>query len=101
MCMSVASMSQLITHVEDRPHYRCGNCPGEPASGSSPLRVLHLYALIGAGGQALTPLHSKPVRLVVDAPQAKWAWARELRDDEIPRLESHDVKPRVAEDSCG
>ena len=26
MCMSVASMSQLITHQEGRLHYRCGNC---------------------------------------------------------------------------
>ena len=24
MCMSVASMSQLITHTEGRLHYRCG-----------------------------------------------------------------------------
>ena len=26
MCMSVASMSHLIKHVERRVHYRCGNC---------------------------------------------------------------------------
>ena len=56
MCMSVASMSQLITHEEGRLHYRCGHCvnkdAGQPASGSSPLRVLRLYALVSAGGQA-------------------------------------------------
>ena len=105
MCMSVASMSQLIKHVEGRLHYRCGNCvkkdAGEPASGSLPLRVLHLYALVGAGGQALTPLHSKPVRLVVAAPQAKWAWGRELRDDERPRLDSRGAWPERAQDSRG
>ena len=105
MCMSVASMSQLIKHVEGRLHYRCGNCvkkdAGEPASRSSPLRVLHLYALVGAGGQALTPLHSKPVRLVVAAPLAKWAWGRELRDDDRPRLDSRGAFPRLCQDSRG
>ena len=89
MCMSVASMSQLIKHVEGRLHYRCGNCvkkdAGEPASGSLPLRVLHLYALVGAGGQALTPLHSKPVRLV----------------DDRPRFDSRGALPERAQDSRG
>ena len=45
MCMSVASMSQLIMHSEGRQHYRCTKCAedaslGQPASGSLPLRVL-------------------------------------------------------------
>ena len=105
MCMSVASMSQLVTHDEGRLHYRCGHRvkkdAGEPASGSFPLRVLHPYALVGAGGQALTPLHSKPLRLVVDAPPAKWAWGRELRDDDRPRLDPHGARPERAEDSRG
>ena len=98
-------MSQLIKHVEGRLHYRCGNCvkkdAGEPASGSCPLRVLHLYALVGAGRQALTPLHSKPVRLVVAAPPAKWAWGRELLDDDRPCLESLSASPERAKDSRG
>ena len=54
MCMSVASMSQLIMHKEGRLHYRCGQCAaeddGEPASGSFPVCVLHLSALVGTGG---------------------------------------------------
>ena len=103
--MSVASMSQLIKHVEGRLHYRCGHCvkkeEGEPASGSLPLRVLHVYALVGAGGQALTPLHSKPVRLVVDAPPAKWAWGVKLRDDERSGFDSHGASPGRAQDSRG
>ena len=79
MCMSVASMSQLIMHTEGRQHYRCRKCAGdaslrEPASGSLPLRVLHVYALVGTGGHAPTPLHMRPVRLVVVAPPADWAW---------------------------
>ncbi len=105
MCMSVASMSQLITHVDGRLHYRCGNCmkkdAEQPASGNFPLRVLHLYALVGAGGQDLTPLHSKPVRLVVAAPLAKWAWGRELRDDDHPRFDSGGACPERAKDSRG
>ena len=105
MCMSVASMSQLITHAEGRLHYRCGNCvekdAGQPISASVPLRVLHLYALVGADGQALTPLHSKPVRLVVATPLAKWAWGRELRDDGRPRLDSHCAMPERAGDARG
>ena len=45
MCMSVASMSQLIMHSEGRQHYRCRKCAGEaslrePASGSLPLRLV-------------------------------------------------------------
>ena len=46
MCMSVASMSQLMKHVEGRLHYRCGHCSkkdeDELASGSLPLGVLRL-----------------------------------------------------------
>ena len=103
MCMSVANMSQLITHQEGRLHYRCGNCvnndAGQPTSGSRPLRVLHRYALIAASDQARTPLHSKPVRLVVDAPLAKWAWGRELRDDDHARIEI--ALPERAKDSRG
>ena len=77
--MSVASMSQLIRHAEGRLLYRCTKCAGdaslgEPASGSVLLRVLHLYALVGTGGHAPTPLHMRPVRLVVAAPPAEWAW---------------------------
>ena len=78
MCMSVASMSQLIMHSEGRQHYRCKKCAGdaslrEPASGSLPLRVLHLYALVGTGGHAPTPLHMRPIRLVITAPPKEWA----------------------------
>ena len=79
MCMAVASMSDLIEHADGRLHYRCTNCKqhdaGESASGNSPLRVLQLYALAGeTREQVLTPMHSKPVRLVVSAPPAIWAW---------------------------
>ena len=106
MCMSVASMSELIMHEEGRLHYRCSNCAkvdaGAPASGSVPLRVLRLYALVGVGGGAPTPLHSKPVRLVVAAPPAKWAWGLELRDDDGASLASRlDASPVRAEDSRG
>ena len=73
------------TSCEGRLHYRCGTCvkqdAGEPGSASSPLRVLYLYALAGVGEQALTPLHSKPVRLLVAAPPAKWALGQKLRDE--------------------
>ena len=105
MCMSVASMSQLIKHVEGRLHYRCGNCAkkeaGEPASGSLPLRVLHLYALVGAGGPDITPLHTKPVRLIVDGPPALWAWGRELSEDDRPCFNPLGVWPQRARDSRG
>ena len=84
--LSVASMSEPVKHVEGRLYYRCGTCviqdAGEPGSASSPLHVLYLYALVEVGEQALTPLHSKPVRLVVLAPQ-----------DERPSLEPF---PRIA-----
>ena len=105
MCMSVASMSQLFTHVEGRLHYRCGQCAkkkaGEPASGSLPLRVLHLYALVRTGGPTITPLHAKPIRLIVDAPPAKWAWGLELPDDDRPRSDLLGVSPERALDSRG
>ena len=105
MCMLVASMSQLIKHVEGRLHYRCGNCAkkeaGEPASGSLPLRVLHLYALVGTGGLTITPLHAKPVRLIVDAPPARWAWCQELPDDDRPRFDPLGAWPERAQDSRG
>ena len=105
MCMSVASMSKLIMHREGRLHYRCGKCmakdAGEPASGSSPLRVLHLYALVGTDGRALTPLHSRPVRLVVAAPPAQWAWGEQLREDDLPGLDSRGASPERGLDSRG
>ena len=105
MCMSVASMSKLITHAEGRLHYLCGNCvqkdAGEPASGSFPLRVLHLYALVGAGGQALTPLHSKPVRLVVTAPPADWAWGTHHVWPDRPRSDSPCASPERLKDWRG
>ena len=88
MCMSVASMSKLVMHTEGRQHYRCRKCAGEvslrePASGSLPLRVLHLYALVGTGGHAPTPLHMRPVRLVVAAPPAQWAWGQDRVTDDL------------------
>ena len=105
MCMSVASMSQLSKHVEGRLHYRCGNCAtkevGEPASGSLPLCVLHLYALVGTGGPTITPLQAKPVRLIVDAPPARWAWGQELPDDDRPCFDPLGVWPERARDSRG
>ena len=58
----------------------------EPASGSVPLRVLHIYALVSASGPAPTPLHMPAVRLVVTAPPAEWDWglgdATEVLTDE-------------------
>ena len=104
MCMSVASMSEWITHVSVG-NYRCGNCvrkgAGELASGSSPLRLLHLYALVDNGGGVLMPVHSQPARLVVCAPPAKWDWCRELRHDERPQLDEHVAMPEQARDSRG
>ena len=102
MCMSVASMSKLTTHAEGRLHYLCGNCmqndEGEPASGSFPLRVLHLYALVGAGGQVLTPLHSKPVRLVVSAPLSNSAWGTHHVWPDRPRSDSPSALPERSKD---
>ena len=71
---SEASLEDTI-----RQHYRCRKCAEnaserEPASSSLPLRVLHLYALVGTSGPAPTPLHMQPVRLVVTAPPPEWAW---------------------------
>ena len=79
MCMSLASMSQLVKQTEGRQDYRCRKCAEndserEPASSSSPLRVLHLYALVDTSGPAPTPMHMQPVRLVVTAPPPEWAW---------------------------
>ena len=103
--MSVASMSQLIKHVEGRLHYRCGNCAtkeaGGPASGSLPLRLLHLYALVGTGRATIAPLHAKPVRLIVDAPPAEWAWGRELPEDDRSRFDPVGVSPKRVRDSRG
>ena len=105
MCMSVASMSKLIMHREGRLHYRCGKCmakaAGEPASGSSLLRVLHLYGLVGTDGPALTPLHSRLVRLVVAAPPAQWAWGEQFREDDLPDLDSRGASPERGSDSRG
>ena len=105
MCMSVARMSQLIKHVDGCLHYRCGNCAikeaGEPASGSLPLSVLHLYALVGTGGATITPLHAKPARLIVDAPPAERAWGRELPDDHRSRFDPLGVSPKRVRDSRG
>ena len=77
--MSLASMSQLVKQTEGRQAYRCRKCAEnasemEPASSSLPLRVLHIYALVGTSGPAPTPLHMQPVRLVVTAPPPEWGW---------------------------
>jgi hypothetical protein len=105
MCMSVASMSKLITHAGGRLHYLCGNCvqkdAGEPASGSFPLRLLHLYALVGAGGQVLTALHWKPVRLVVSAPPTHWAWGTHCVWPDRPRSDSPSASPKRFKDWRG
>ena len=105
MCMSIASMSKLITHAEGRLLYLCGNCvqedEGEPASGIFPLSVIHLYALVGAGGQVLTPLHSKPVRLVVSAPPTNWAWGTHQVWPDRPRSDSPSASPERSKDWRG
>ena len=105
MCMSVASMARQIMHVDGRLRYRCGNCAkedeGEPASASFPLRALHLYALVGADGQARTPLHSKPVRLVVTAPPAKWALGTHHVWPDRPRSDSPSASPERSKDWRG
>ena len=105
MCMSVASMSKLIMHSEGRQHYRCGNCAaeawGEPASGSLPLRVLHLYALVGTGGSDPTPLHMRPVRLVLTAPPAQWAWGVDPLTDDLRDLDMDAVSPELGHDFAG
>ena len=82
---SALSMSQLVKHAEGRREYRCRKCAKqtrerEPASGSIPLRVLHIYALVSASGPAPTPLHMPAVRLVVTAPPEDWAWGRPPED---------------------
>ena len=69
----------------------------EPASGSLPLRVLYLYALVGTGGHAPTPLHMRPVRLVVAAPPAEWAWGQ----DPVGDFRGSDASPEEGLDSVG
>ena len=103
--MSVASMSHPIMHTEGRQHYRCKKCAreasvGEPASGSLPLRVLHLYALVGTGGHAPTPLHMRPVRLVVAAPPARWAWCLDPVTD-VPGGGGSPASPEKGSHSVG
>ena len=78
MCMSTASMSRFIQQAPGRVHYRCSDCVaksvGVPVSDSTPVRVLHLYALIATRDDGATPMRMKPVRLVVHAPPDTWQW---------------------------
>ena len=39
MCMSLASMSQLVKHTEGRREYRCRKCAKKPVRWSQPLAV--------------------------------------------------------------
>ena len=87
--MSTASMSRFIEQARGRLHYRCTECvskdAGVPVSTRTPLRVLHLYALISTEDGGLTPLRMKEVRIVVSTPPDTWGWsvasAPELHSD--------------------
>ena len=85
--------------------YRCGKCAakdgGEPASGSLPLRVLHLYALVGTGGSAPTPLHMRPVRLVLAAPPPQWAWGKHQTSGDLRGFDAPAASPEPGLDSRG
>ena len=78
MCMSIASMSRFVQQAPGQVHYRCSDCvaksAGVPVSDSTPLRVLHLYALIYTKDGDFTPMRMRPVRLVVCAPPDTWRW---------------------------
>ena len=78
MCMSIASMSRFVQQAPGQVHYRCSDCvaksAGVPVSDSTPLRVLHLYALIYTKDGDFTPMRMRPVRLVVCAPPDTCRW---------------------------
>ena len=80
-CMSMASMSSLFQQTEDRAEYKCSWCSkctsSTPDSGSVPMRVLLLYALVYTHSSFLTPLRMKSIRLLVSAPPESWAWGCE------------------------
>ena len=61
------------------------------------LRVLYLYALVDTGGHGPTPLHMRPVRWVVAAPTAEWAWGREP----VRGSNGSDASPEQGMDSVG
>ena len=106
--MSTASMSRFIEQARGRLHYRCTDCvandAGVPVSDSTPLRVLHLYALISTEDGSLTPLRMKEVRMVVSAPPDTWSWrvapAPELHSD-VYLYGSFAAQPTPAKDSRG
>ena len=91
MCMSIASMSRFVQQAQGQLHYRCSDCvaksAGVPVSDSTPLRVLHMYALIYTKDGDFTPMRMKPVRLVVCAPPDTWSWgvtvAPNLQDESM------------------
>ena len=81
MCLSLASMSKLMTQSGERSHYRCRKCVelknGAPNCHESPKRVLQLYALVHTGVSKPTPVRMRPVRLVLFAPPEQWAWGED------------------------
>ena len=102
MCCSVASMSRLIRHSRGRLFYRCKRCLdseiGGVVSDEIPKRILLLYALVSIGSSDPTPVHMKPVRLVVSAPPQQWAWNALLGAVEFPRMPS---EPKRGQDCRG
>ena len=82
MCMSVASMSKMITQRCQRTSYRCRTWLDMEAGGECsrdvPKRVLQLYALVDTGLSQPTPVRMRPVRLVLFAPPERWAWGEEI-----------------------
>ena len=104
MCASVATTTQQIMHVDD-PCITAAAIARKRTRESKPLAVfpcaLHLYDLVGADGQAPTPLHSKPVPLVVTAPPANWAWGTHLVWPDRPRSDSPSASTERSKDWRG
>ena len=71
---------------------------GVPVSDSTPVRVLHLYALIYTNDGGLIPSRVQEVRLVVSAPPDTWGW-RVAPAPELPIV--FPAEPTRAKDSRG
>ena len=82
LCTGLAAMSSLLSHATVR-HWLCSECANK-STVRSPRRKLHLFPLVRAGDDALTPMRANPLLATLDPPPHHWQWQPGSTHDSTP-----------------
>ena len=83
LCTGLAAMSSLLSHATVR-HWLCSECANKSTKSCVPRRKLHLFPLVRAGDDALTPTRAKPLLATLDPPPHHWQWQPGSTHDSTP-----------------